>query len=138
MDDHKVVYPFVMGIPPLGAIRSIVMPQPAIKSEDDMYQLLRDENIKAFNERRARGEPVGLRHCDLRGLDLRGLNPGEMDFTGSYFRQTDLRGINFSKACLEECSIHGAKISGVYFPPQLLPDEISMSLNHGTRMRYGR
>ena len=33
-------------------------------------------------------------------------------------------------------SIAGAKISGCYFPSQLDPDEIIMSLNHGTRMRY--
>lgn len=112
------------------------MPAPAIKRDDELYQLLREEKIKEFNTRRADGEPVDLRNCDFRGLDLRGLDVVNLDFSGSYFRQTDLRGINFSSACLRECSINGAKISGVYFPTELSPDEINMSLSHGTRMRY--
>jgi uncharacterized protein YjbI with pentapeptide repeats len=114
------------------------MPSPAIKRDDELYQLLREENIKEFNVRRADGEPVDLRNCDFRGLDLRGLDVVNLDFSGSYFRQSDLRGINFSMACLKECSINGAKISGVYFPVELSPDEINMSLSHGTRMRYAK
>ena len=49
---------------------------------------------------------------------------------------SNLRGIDFSEARLEGASIHGAQISGVYFPAQLRADEISLSLEHGTRMRY--
>jgi len=114
------------------------MPVPAIKQDDELYQLLREEKVEEFNTRRASGALVDLRHCDFRGLDLRGLDVVDLDFTGSYFRQTDLRGINFSKACLKECSINGAKISGVYFPHDLSPDEITMSFRHGTRMRYSK
>lgn len=111
------------------------MSLPEIK-HNDMYQLLREEKVQEFNNRRASGETCDLTHCDFRGLDLRGLNAQGIDFTGSYFRQTDLRGINFSQSCLQECSLNGAKISGVYFPKELLAEEIQMSLNHGTRMRY--
>ena len=111
------------------------MPMPAIK-QDDMYQLLRDEKVKEFNDRRAHGESIDLRNCDFRGLDLRGLDAQGIDFTGSYFRQSDLRGINFANSILRECSINGAKISGVYFPPELSALEIELSLRHGTRMRY--
>ena len=114
------------------------MSLPAIKRDDEMYQLLREEQIEEFNNRRANGEQCDLTHCDFRGLDLRGLNAKGLDFTGSYFRQTDLRGVNFAKSCLEECSINGAKISGVYFPKELPADEIMMSLTQGTRMRYQR
>jgi uncharacterized protein YjbI with pentapeptide repeats len=114
------------------------MPLPEIKRDDSMYQLLREERVEEFNQRRANGEQCDLRHCDFRGLDLRGLNAKGLDFTGSYFRQTDLRGINFHESCLEECSINGAKISGVYFPKELPAEEVMMSLTHGTRMRYGR
>jgi uncharacterized protein YjbI with pentapeptide repeats len=114
------------------------MALPEIKRTDEMYQLLREEKVDEFNKRRATGEHVDLTHCDFRGLDLRGLRAEGIDFTGSYFRQTDLRGINFFKSKLEECSINGAKISGVYFPPELAPDEVNMSLQHGTRMRYRR
>ena len=114
------------------------MPLPVIKRNDEMYQLLREERVEEFNQRRAKGEHCDLTHCDFRGLDLRGLNAKGLDFTGSYFRQTDLRGINFHESCLEECSLNGAKISGVYFPKELSPEEIMMSLTHGTRMRYVR
>lgn len=112
------------------------MSLPEIKRNDEMYQLLREEQVGEFNARRAKGEHCDLTHCDFRGLDLRGLNAKGLDFTGSYFRQTDLRGINFHESGMEECSINGAKISGVYFPNQLDPEEIIMSLTHGTRMRY--
>jgi uncharacterized protein YjbI with pentapeptide repeats len=68
---------------------------------------------------------------NLRGLDARGL-----DFSNAYMRQADLRGIDFRQATLEGVSIYGARISGTYFPDQLASDEIELSLEHGTRMRY--
>ena len=112
------------------------MSAPEIDHDNELYQLLREEKIDEFNERKAAGEEIKLTHCDFRGLDLRGMDAKDIDFTGSYFRQTDLRGINFSKSILRECSLNGAKISGVYFPPELMPEEINMSMTHGTRMRY--
>jgi len=111
------------------------MSQPAIK-QDEMYQLLREERVKEFNARRLAGDKTDLTHCDFRGLDLQGLNAAGLDFTGSYFRQADLRGINFSQSILKECSLNGAKISGVYFPAELTAEEINLSQVHGTRMRY--
>ena len=112
------------------------MSAPEIKHDNPMYQLLRDEKIEEFNQRKATGEAVVLQHCDFRGLDLRNMDASGIDFTGSYFRQADLRGIDFSRSILRECSINGAKVSGVYFPPELMPEEINMSISHGTRMRY--
>lgn len=112
------------------------MSVPEINHDNQMYHLLREEKIDEFNSRKAAGEAVDLKHCDFRGLDLRGMDASGIDFTGSYFRQADLRGIDFSSSVLRECSINGAKISGVYFPPELMPEEITMSLSHGTRMRY--
>ena len=49
---------------------------------------------------------------------------------------SNLRGVDFSEARLEGASIHGAQISGVYFPAELSAAEINLSLEHGTRMRY--
>lgn len=112
------------------------MSEPEINQENAMYLLLREEKVEEFNQRKAAGEDVILTHCDFRGLDLRGIDANGLDFTGSYFRQSDLRGIDFSKSILRECSLNGSKISGVYFPPELMPEEINMSLTHGTRMRY--
>lgn len=109
---------------------------PAIK-DDPLYQLLRDGKISEFNARRKAGEACDLTSTDFRGLDLRGLDATELDLSNSYFRQADLRGVDLSAAKLNGASIHGAKISGAYFPADLAAEEILMSLEHGTRLRYG-
>jgi len=109
---------------------------PIIKTDDNLYRLLREGHIKSFNEARERGENSDLTNCDFRGIDLRGLNADGLDLSGCYFRQADLRGINFSNTHLKGASIHATKISGAYFPSQLNSDEITLSLVHGTRMRY--
>jgi hypothetical protein len=51
------------------------------KSQEPMYQLLREENLKEFNARRAQGEK-----CNLRGVNLRGLyNVGKLQIKqGNY------------------------------------------------------
>lgn len=110
--------------------------KPIIK-DDPLYQLLRAGKTAEFNERRQAGESCDLTSCDFRGLDLRGLNAEGLDLSNSYFRQADLRGVDLSKARLLGASIHGAKLSGAYFPVDLPAEEITMSLEHGTRMRYG-
>ena len=111
------------------------MATPEIKA-NNMYQLLREERIDEFNRLREEGHDVDLVNCDLRGVDLRGLNAKGLDMSGCYFRQANLRGIDFSETRLEGASINGAKISGALFPSDLSADEITLSVVHGTRMRY--
>jgi uncharacterized protein YjbI with pentapeptide repeats len=112
------------------------MPVPVI-SDDPLYRLLREGKIDEFNQRVAAGEQVDLTNCDFRHLNLQGLQAKGLDFSNSYFRQADLRGIDFTECLsMEGASIHAAKISGVYFPKQLRADEVLLSLEHGTRMRY--
>ncbi|MCX4189757.1 pentapeptide repeat-containing protein [Methylophaga sp. OBS3] len=108
-----------------------------IISHDPLYRLLRDGQIEQFNQRVAAGEVADLTGCDFRHMNLQGLNADKLDLSNAYLRQADLRGIDF-RGCkgLEGASIHGAKISGVYFPKELSPEEITLSLQHGTRMRY--
>jgi len=67
---------------------------------------------------------------------LRGLDASGIDFSNSYFRGADLRGIDFSKSCLSGASLNGARISGVLFSAELAPQEIELSVTHGTRLRY--
>jgi uncharacterized protein YjbI with pentapeptide repeats len=86
------------------------MANPEMKS-NPMYQLLKEGQVEEFNRRRAAGESCDLRHADLRGIDL---------------SHTNLQG----------ASINSAKISGTYFPPSLSAEEITLSLVHGTRLRY--
>jgi uncharacterized protein YjbI with pentapeptide repeats len=108
--------------------------------EDPLYQLLRDGNVKEFNRRRPTGESASydLASCDFRHLDLRGLDAAGIDFSNCYFRGADLRGIDFSRARLEGASLNGARISGALFPAELSAQEIILSVEHGTRMRYGK
>ncbi|WP_447969672.1 pentapeptide repeat-containing protein [Nitrospira sp. M1] len=103
---------------------------------DPLYQLLREGKVKDFNDRRALGESIDLTNCDFRNVDLRGLDAKGLDLRGSYFRQADLRGVDLSEAQLEGASINGAHISGTYFPKNLSANEILLSFQHGTRMRY--
>jgi uncharacterized protein YjbI with pentapeptide repeats len=106
-------------------------------SDDPIYRLLREGKIDEFNQRIAAGEKVDLTWCDFRHLNLQGLNATGLDFSNSYFRQADLRGIDFSVcASLEGASINAAKISGTFFPKEIKAQELLLSLEHGTRMRY--
>lgn len=108
---------------------------PKIK-DDPLYRLLREGAIEEFNTRRANGETCDLVGCDLRTIDLRKLDASGLDFRDCYLRQADLRGVDLSEANLEGASINAAKISGAYFPKELSAEEITLSLTHGTRMRY--
>jgi uncharacterized protein YjbI with pentapeptide repeats len=80
------------------------------KSADPLYLLLREGGSEEFNRRSKAGETSDLRGCDFRGIDLRGCR-------------------------LEGASLHAAHVSGAYFPLQLAPEEIEMSVRLGTRMR---
>ncbi len=106
-------------------------------SDDPLYRLLREGKVDEFNQRIAAGEKADLTGCDFRHINLSGLITDELDFSDSYFRQADLRGVDFSNCnSLEGASIHAAKISGAYFPREIRAEELLLSLEHGTRMRY--
>lgn len=114
------------------------MSAPRVKKDDPLYQLLRDGKIEEFNTLKQQGHSCDLTQADFRNVDLRGLDAAGLDMCDSYFRQCDLRGIDFSTTNLEGASIHAAKISGAYFPAELGAEELTLSLLHGTRMRYRR
>jgi uncharacterized protein YjbI with pentapeptide repeats len=107
-------------------------------TKDPMYLMLRVDDTKGFNARKAQGGRCDLRGVDLRGLDLRGLDAEGLDFSGSYFRDADLRGVDLSQSVVDGCSFYGAKISGTLFPAALSAAEIRLSIELGTRVRYDR
>jgi hypothetical protein len=115
--------------------RKTGMATPEFK-DHPMYNLLREGHIREFNRRRQGGEVCDLRGADLRHTDLRGLDARGLNMQDCYLRQADLRGLDLSETDLRGASINGARISGVYFPSELSPEEINLSLQHGTRMRY--
>ena len=116
---------------------SIITKETPRISDDNLYLLLREEKIKEFNAVHQEGEKCALSGLDFRGLDLRGMETEGIDFSNAYFRQTNIAGLNLTHCNLEGASIGGANISGTYFPKELSPREIMMSLRTGTRMRYG-
>ena len=109
--------------------------KPAIKP-DPLYQRLRHEDVDAFNSSRDTMDTSHLKSGDYRGRDLRKLNAAGLDFSNAYFRNADLSGIDFRDTNLRGASLMDAKVSGVYFPSELSPEEIRLSLNTGTRLRY--
>ena len=111
--------------------------KPVIKA-DPLYQMLRQEDIDGFNANRDSLDTSELTGGDYRGRDLRKMNARGLDFSNAYFRNCDLSGIDFRETNLEGASLMDAKVSGVYFPAALSPEEIRLSLDHGTRLRYGR
>jgi len=108
---------------------------PQIK-DDALYRLLREGKIDEFNTRKEAGDSFDLTSADFRNVDLTGLKADGLDLSNCYFRMSNLRGIDFSSTRLEGASIHGAQISGAFFPTALAATEILLSLEHGTRMRY--
>ncbi|MFK7830516.1 MAG: pentapeptide repeat-containing protein [Congregibacter sp.] len=110
------------------------MDKPYIKP-DPLYQLLRNEDIKAFNEQRDMLDSSELKNGDYRGRDLRNMNAAGLDFSNAYFRNADLSGVDFRNTNLEGASLLDAKLSGVYFPRALSAEEIRLSRDTGTRLR---
>lgn len=113
------------------------MVKPVIK-QDPLYQLLRNEDIKGFNEQRDQLDTGELKSGDYRGRDLRNMNATGLDFSNSYFRNADLSGIDFRQTNLEGASLLDAKLSGTYLPQELEPEEIRLSIDTGTRLRYSK
>ncbi len=104
--------------------------------DNALYQLLHNEKIAEFNRRQEEAKTAALSGGNYRGLDLRTLNADGLDFSDAYFRGADLRGIDFRNTNLEGASMIDAKISGCYFPKELDPEEIRLSITQGTRLRY--
>ena len=109
--------------------------KPVIKT-DPLYQMLRQEDVDGFNDNRDSLDTSELTGGDYRGRDLRRMSARGLDFSNAYFRNCDLSGIDFRETNLEGESLMDAKVSGVYFPAALSADEIRLSLDHGTRLRY--
>ena len=105
------------------------------EKDNEMYGYLQDDNVEAFNKGREEGKSVDLLNAKFRAFDLRNANLNSLDLSGAYFKNSDLRGVDLSKCKLAGASIYNAKISGVLFPSHFSPEEITMSLLYGTRLR---
>ena len=107
-------------------------------SSDPLYRMLRDDDVAGFNHKRKHDTPHSFRGCVFRGSDLRGLDARKLDLRDAYFRDADLRGIDFREALLEGASLASAKVSGAFFPDNVAPEEIRLSIELGTRLRVSK
>lgn len=108
------------------------------EKQSEMYDLLQSDRVEEFNKAREEGKKVDLTNAKFRAFDLKGANLNGLNLSGAYFKNADLRGMDLRDCELEGCSFFNAKISGVYFPANITPEEISLSLVHGTRIRVSR
>ncbi|SQG00303.1 pentapeptide repeat-containing protein [Paucimonas lemoignei] len=111
------------------------MSQPKVL-DSPLYTMLRNDDVDGFNLEKPKSGTIDFVGGDFRGLDLRNLDTAGIDFTDAYFRSADLRGLDLRNTPLEGASIAHAQISGAFFPRELAADEILMSVNFGTRLRY--
>ena len=105
--------------------------------DSELRMLLIEGKIDEFNQA-TEEEPPNLENLALRSVDLRGANLKNANLRGAYLRNADLRGVDLSYADLDGASLHEARISGVLFPANLTPEELSLSIHHGTRLRITR
>ena len=108
------------------------------EKQNEMYGLLQEDKIEAFNKAREEGKEADLTNAKFRAFDLKGANFNGLDLTGAYFKNADLRGADLRNCLLEGSSFFNAKVSGVYFPADISSEEITLSLVHGTRIRTSR
>jgi uncharacterized protein YjbI with pentapeptide repeats len=107
--------------------------------DDPAFKSLRLGDFEAFNRLVGGQKLVDFSNADLRGVDFRGVaDPDKISVRGSYLRDADLRGLDLRGWDMEGCSLYHAKVSGAYLPVNLSPQEISNSIQLGTRMRTTR
>lgn len=101
-------------------------------------EMLFEENLPEFNRLKAEGKAPDLRQANLSGLDLRQADLKGSDLSGCYLRGANLRGLDLTGCDLRGVSLKGALISGALFPEDIPPQEIRLSVEHGTRLRASR
>ena len=110
------------------------MPKPAI-IDDPAFRALRSGNLDDYHASIDARERVDFSGADLRGTDLREADLQKVNLRNAYLRHADIRGQDLRRVNLEGASIHNAKISGVFFPPNIAAEEIRLSWEFGTRLR---
>ena len=94
--------------------------KPTVKT-DPLYQMLRHEDVDAFNENRDSMDTSHLRSGDYRGRDLRKMNARGLNFADAYFRNADLSGIDFRETNLRRGQLDGCQGLRRLFPRRIEP-----------------
>lgn len=111
------------------------MPQPRFL-DDSAFKALRLSDFESYNRQVEGRKQVDFSETDLRGVDFRGIaDINKLVVRGAYLRDADLRGLDLRSWDMEGCSLYHAKISGAFFPAAISAQEITTSVQLGTRMR---
>ena len=110
------------------------MPEPSFPN-DPAFKCLRAGDLDGYHRAIEGREVVDLSGTYLRATDFRGADLGKVVLRDAYLREADLRGCDLRHLDLEGASLYHAKISGAYLPENLAPEEIQLSVQHGTRLR---
>ena len=97
--------------------RTAIMALKPLTYEDSFFRLLREGDVKEFNRRKGQNQSIALTDCDFRHLDLRGIDAVGIDLSNSYFRTTDLRGINFPTRVSKTRALTTRAFPALYSPP---------------------
>jgi uncharacterized protein YjbI with pentapeptide repeats len=103
--------------------------------QDPAFKLLRVGEIDDFHKDIEGRTPVDFSGTDLRGADFRKVDLDKIILRDAYLRDSDFRGCDLRHMDLEGTSLQGARISGAYFPENIPPSELRMSIEYGTRIR---
>jgi len=103
--------------------------------DDPAYKSLRAGDLDAYHRAIRDREVVDFSGTNLRAVDFRAADLGKIVLRDAYLRDADLRGCDLRHVDLEGASLQGARIGGTYFPTHLPAAEITMSVEHGTRIR---
>ncbi len=103
--------------------------------DDPAFRSLRVGDMAGYRQAVEGKLVVDFSGADLRGTDFRSADLSHVVLKDAYLRDADLRGCDLRHIDLGGASIQNAKISGAYFPCNLSPAEIQMSLKYGTRLR---
>ncbi len=103
--------------------------------DDEAYRCLRVEDVDGYHLAVINRREVDFSDANLRSVDLREADLERVILRGAYLRDADLRGCDLRHMDLEGASLHNAKVAGAYFPENVSPEEIQMSVVHGTRIR---
>lgn len=103
--------------------------------DDAAFKCLRMGQIDGYHRAIEGRQVVDFSESDLRAVDFRGADLGKLIIRNAYLREADLRGCDLRHLDLQGVSLYHAKISGTFFPENVAPEEIQLSVQHGTRLR---
>jgi uncharacterized protein YjbI with pentapeptide repeats len=106
--------------------------------DDPAFRCLRVGDLDGYHRAIEGRAVVDFTGTDLRASDFRRADLSRVVLRDAYLRDADFRGCDLRHLDLEGASIQAAKLSGVYFPANLSPEEICMSIRFGTRLRTNK